>query len=307
MIVLLIGAVALAAFVALRLSGHDGHRYTASAVALLPYVTVGGLVMSAIGLGVRDWWIGGVTLALALVLVGCVAPRIVPGRSRATGPSLTVMASNLLLGRADVKTVVELVRLHRVDVLTLLELTPECADEFARAGLFDLLPHRVLEPIAGGKGSGIASRYPLTELDLVAPTTLAQPSARLDVNGIAVEIVAVHPVPPTYLPLVWQAELAGLPPTTDDAIRVLAGDFNGTVDHGTFRKLLRRGYVDAASRRGAGLAPTWRWHGFPLVTLDHVLIDARAKVVDCRVFDVPGSDHVAVCAALVLRPTGGGS
>jgi endonuclease/exonuclease/phosphatase family metal-dependent hydrolase len=212
------------------------------------------------------------------------------------------MAANLLFGRGDVKTVVELVRAHDVDVLNLLELTVECTEELARAGLFDVLPHQFLRPGPGGEGSAVLSRHPLTELALVDSTRLAQPSARIDVGGIPVEVVAVHPVPPTQSAPVWQAELGLLPtPVPAGPLRILAGDFNATADHAAFRRLLRAGYVDAAQRRGSGLLPTWRLGRFPLVTLDHILVDSRADVVSFRVLDVPGSDHKAVYADIVLR------
>ena len=37
-------------------------------------------------------------------------------------------------------------------------------------------------------------------------------------------------------------------------VRILAGDFNATLDHPELRALLDRGYVDAADAAGAGLA-----------------------------------------------------
>lgn len=297
-----VGAL-LAVLVVLRLGGVDGTRHTAAGVALVPYATVVGAVVAGLALALRWWWLGGALAALTLVLLGCLVSRLVP-RSRHDGVRLRVMASNLYLGRGDVKTVVELVRRQDVDLLALVELTPECAEEFARAGLFELLPHQVMRSDAGGGGAAIAARHPLTELSLVGPTTLAQPSALVDLgDGGAVEFVAVHPVPPTYSARTWRAELAALPgcgPGCGPAVRVLAGDFNATVDHGSFRRLLRRGYVDAACRRGAGLRPTWRLGRFPLVTLDHVLVDRRASVNSFRAFDIPASDHKAVCAELLL-------
>jgi hypothetical protein len=36
------------------------------------------------------------------------------------------------------------------------------------------------------------------------------------------------------------------------------------------------------------------------VTIDHLLVERRASVIDYRVFDVPRSDHKAVYAEFVL-------
>ena len=304
MLVLLILAALFAAVVVLHLAGLDGSRYTAALLALTPYCLVAGVAVGVIGLAVGDWQVGAGTLVLAGVLGSRVVPRArVTPAAVGAGPRLRILASNLFVGRGDVKTVIELVREHRIDVLNLLELTDESAEEFERAGLFDLLPYRIIRPLDGGRGSGLAARHPLTELALAGPSSLEQPSARLEIDGVAVEVVAVHPVPPTDSAGRWRNETAGLP-GPGDAIRVLAGDYNATLDHATFRRLLRAGYRDAAEQRGKGLVPTWPSKA-PLVTLDHVLADQRASIIDYRTFRVPGSDHLAVYAELELTSSGG--
>ncbi|HWC83276.1 MAG TPA: endonuclease/exonuclease/phosphatase family protein [Pseudonocardiaceae bacterium] len=301
MIPLLILTVLFAAVTMLRFDGTDGGRLRSALLALTPYSLAAEVVLGVVGLALGHWWIGLAGLVLAGALATQVAPRVIPARIRGDGPRLRVLSANLFVGRGDVKTVIELVREHRVDVLHLLELTPAAAEEFDRAGLFDLLPHKVFRPDSGGIGSGIAACHPLDELTLPGPSLLAQPSARLTVDGVNVEVVAVHPVPPTGDPAAWKRELAGLPRPDERTIRVLAGDFNATVDHAAFRALLATGYADAGLRHGAGLRPTWpaRWFP-PPVTIDHVLTDARAAVTDYRVCKVPGSDHHAVYAELAL-------
>ncbi|TNC28266.1 endonuclease/exonuclease/phosphatase family protein [Amycolatopsis alkalitolerans] len=303
MIALIVLAVAFLEIAALRLIGVDGNRVTAALLALTPYWTIGGLLLGGFSLAFRHWWIGGIVLAVALAVAGTLLPRaFASAQPAAHGAHLRVMSSNQYLGRADVKTIVRLVRDNKVDVLNLLELTPREAGEFERAGLFDVLPHRVFEPRYGGAGSGIASRYPLTQQSLAGPSLMAQPSARADVNGTPVEIVAVHPIPPTTDAAQWKKEMGGLPrPDSGGPVRVLAGDFNSTVDHATFRDLLSGGYTDAALNRGEGFKPTWPSSFFPPpVTIDHVLVDPRVAVDAYRVLDVPDSDHRAVLAELTL-------
>ena len=91
----------------------------------------------------------------------------------------------------------------------------------------------------------------------------------------------------------------------DGPIRILAGDFNATLDHAELRRLLGTGYVDAAARVGAGLTPTWPYFGrrstvTPKVTLDHVLADGRIGVRDFTVYPIPSTDHRAIVAELTL-------
>ncbi|WP_027942889.1 endonuclease/exonuclease/phosphatase family protein [Amycolatopsis taiwanensis] len=302
MLVFTVLAVLFLALAALRLFGVDGNRYTAALLALTPYWTACGMVLGIVALATRHWWIGAGTVAVAVALVAALLPRMVPATEQppAAGRQLRIMSSNLYLGRADAKAIVDLAREHRVDVLNLLELTPREAGELERAGLFDLLPYRVFQPVSNGVGSGIASRYPLTELNLTGPSMLRQPSARVDLGGVAIEVVAVHVLPPTTSAGTWKSEIAGLP-RPGEPVRILAGDFNATLDHATFRGLLDAGYTDAADRTGSGFSPTWPSRGFlPPVTIDHILVDARVTVNAYRVLEVPDSDHHAVYAELTL-------
>ena len=83
-------------------------------------------------------------------------------------------------------------------------------------------------------------------------------------------------------------------------MRILAGDFNATLDHTSLRRLIGEGYVDAANETGSGLIPTFRQWWVPPITLDHVLADTRCGVRRMKVYDLPGSDHRAVFAELRL-------
>jgi endonuclease/exonuclease/phosphatase (EEP) superfamily protein YafD len=302
MIVVELLAALYVAFALLRLSGVDGNRYTACALALTPFAVAGGGVLGIVAVALAQWWTGGIVVGVTVGLAGMHLPLVIRSpRPHVDGRRLRVLASNLYLGRGDVKTLVELVREHDVDLLGLLELTPEATEDLARAGLFDLLPHRLLCPAAGGTGSGLVSRYPLAELTLADSSWMAQPSARFNVGNTTVEAVAVHTTPPTMSPKDWKTQMNSLPRPADGAIRILAGDFNATFDHATFRRLLRTGYLDAARSRGKGLMATWPAGAvLPVALLDHILVDGRAAVTAYRPINLPGSDHKAVYAELIL-------
>ena len=91
-----------------------------------------------------------------------------------------------------------------------------------------------------------------------------------------------------------------LPPPAE-LPRVLAGDFNATLDHAPLRGVLRLGYADAARAVGNALAPTWGPLGRPaLITIDHVLVDRRCAVLASSVHVIPGTDHRAVYAEIRL-------
>jgi endonuclease/exonuclease/phosphatase family metal-dependent hydrolase len=177
-----------------------------------------------------------------------------------------------------------------------------------QAGLDELLPHTMHE-LRGSRrasaGSGIYARFPLAEGPAMQPSLMAQPTALLELpDGEEVELVCVHPCAPGVRrwggPTRWRAELGALPPP-GKLPRVLAGDFNATLDHAAFRDVLRLGYADAAQQTGNALTPTW---GLPgkgaLFPLDHVLVSHGCAVRAFSVHAVPRSDHRAVYAEIQL-------
>jgi endonuclease/exonuclease/phosphatase family metal-dependent hydrolase len=259
------------------------------------------------------------TAALAgTALAATLAPRVIPSRRPpAGGPVLRVLTINMHYGKAAGPGIVGLARRLQVDVLFLQELGDDGTTRLKDAGLSELLPHMMDDGRTYRyRGSAIYSRYPLREGLAIRPSFASQPTARLDLpGGQAVQLVCVHPHPP-FPPWVaeavprWRAELETLPspgPEPGDLPIVLAGDYNSTLDHAEFRRLLRRGYVDAASQAGRGLAPTWGPEptgGRPaLLAFDHVVVDPRCAVLATSAHLLPGSDHRGLYAALQLPAT----
>jgi endonuclease/exonuclease/phosphatase (EEP) superfamily protein YafD len=278
-------------------------------VSFAPWAALTAPVPVLLALALRRPAVAALALAAAATLAVAVVPRALDGPSpspRPRGSGLTVMASNLLVGTADPAAVVALVRERRVDVLCLVELPAVALGRFDAAGLRELLPHRALDPdrARGGNGSAVLSRHPLTPITRVGRPAVG-PAALVRVPGAPpVRVQAVHPPPPIDRASVdaWRRDLAALP-TAGGAgpLVVLAGDFNATLDHHALRRVLDRGYADAADAVGAGLRPTWpRAARRPPLTIDHVLADRRVAVEALTVHDVAGSDHSAVVADLVL-------
>lgn len=291
------------AIAVLRVLGIDGSGYLVAAMALTPYLVVGGAVLTLVGLVLRRKFLTVVVLLMVVSIAALLPPRWFSNDQPAVeGQRLRVLAASLDRGRADPRALLNLVRNNEVDVLVLPELNQSAVTALEQAGLSDVLPHRVFDPRPGQTGAGIASRHPLRQL---APmeTTFAQPIVVVDLPSRQdVELVAVHTSPAESGAEVWRAELALLPsPTPDSRVRVLAGDFNATLDHAALRGVLDRGYSDAAEQTGGGFTPTWSGAPFWLpVTTDHVLFDPRCAINGYRAIDVPGSVHRAVFADLRL-------
>ena len=300
----------LAGWAAARLAGADRVRFAeAWAVPVLsftPQVTVGAWASAVLLRGAGPAALSAVAGAALTAVVG---PRAVPGRPPpAAGPVLRVLTANLLVGRARAEAVTELAGRLGADVLFLQELTDAAAAGLARAGLGDLLPHQVTQPVTHGTRGSIYARYPLHPQPPAAAVSAARCTARLDLpSGQAVELACIHAAPPRppWPPGAaarWRTQLSALPPPGPSP-RILAGDFNATLDHAQFRALLRRGYLDAASQAGHGLSLTWGPQPGPppaLLTIDHILTDPHCAVLTTSAHPLPGTDHRALYAELRL-------
>ncbi len=291
------GVAVAVVWAAVRLLGLERGYPLVPLASFTPYAAAGAVLAVLLALALRRWAAAVVGAAAAAVLVAAVAPRALPDRGPERGTPLRVMTANVAAGATGARALVAIARRERVDVLSVQELTPALAAELERA-----FPYRVAEPRPGYAGTGLYARVPLEPARGPVGTRFAMAAATARVRGARIGLVAVHPIAPARwrsMP-VWRRELRALPPAGRDRLRVLAGDFNATLDHRELRRLLGTGYRDAADRAGAGLRPTWPAdRRFPPgVTIDHVLADARVGVRSVRVIDLPGSDHRAVVAEL---------
>ncbi|MEU9888384.1 endonuclease/exonuclease/phosphatase family protein [Sphaerisporangium sp. NPDC051011] len=295
-----------AAWAVWRMAGLERGSFPAQIMTATPYAAAGSLLPLLLSLLSRRRAVTAVAIATSAALGLGVLPRAFGDSSSAPGRPFTVLTVNLFFGHGDAATVVDLVRRHRPDVLNTQELTPEAVAELDAAGLKALMPFRVLEDEWSAAGSGIFSPHPLTRLDgLFQVIGHNMPAARLSLpGGPTLEIVDVHTLPPLGRQVTqWTEGLRALPPgPAAGPFRILAGDFNASLDHAEMRKLVARGYRDAGDATGGGLTPTWPANRRlpPLITIDHVLADRRVGIRTYRVYDVPGTDHRAVLAELSL-------
>lgn len=287
----------------------DGGHPLVAAMSFTPYAALTALVPVVVALVAREWVVAAVAgLALAAFALA-VLPRALEGPQHAeddaAGRPLVVMSANLLFGEADARDVVRLVREHDVDVLSLQELTPEAVARLDASGARRLLPGRVLNPLSHANGTGLMARRRLRSVAVPPPGATEQLQATLALpGGGRLGLVAVHPFPPLSAQRVreWQAVLRALPaPTAGGRSQLLVGDFNATLDHRDLRRVLERGYTDAADATGDGLHTT-----FPSlrvlggIAIDHVLVPDTIRVRRVSVHAIAGSDHRALIAELVL-------
>lgn len=266
--------------------------------SFVPLVLAGMVVGLIVSLVFRRWFLVTMSVVLVGVIAAVISPLYVAGGSTDGGETLTIMQSNFQFGRADPTIVVDAAREHDADVLTVQELTGSLVDSLREHGLEETFPYQYLIPDdAGGGGSGIYSKFPLSEtreLTGYGPTNLVATVG----FTTPFTLVAVHPGPAVITPPdVWTAELATLRDqlaefAAGSAPVVVSGDFNTTYQHKQFRELLAAGYSDAADQLGSGIVPTYPTDkSYPaIIGIDHVLM----RGVDARSLEkvtIEGADH----------------
>ncbi len=289
-----------------RLVGDHGQSPLVLAAVLLPLAFLPLLALAVAQVLLHRRRMALLTAVLIALNVGWLTPLYVSDHPQA-GQTLTVLTANLYYGEADAATLVQLVREHRVDVLATQELTPEAVAALRAAGLEKELPYGELAPYPQVDGSGLWSRYPVDSLPAFE-ARFQSPGAVVRTPTREVVVRVLHPFPTTldggsglyrrdYARLTEQVRQLDVTAAT-----VLLGDLNASVDNTALRRLMGDRFRDASEVAGSGVQRTWTPRvGWPaLLHLDHVLVDQHFDVRSTQVLDLPGSDHRALLASLVL-------
>lgn len=262
------------------------------------------------------------TLAvLALFLVNYL-PFFLPRLAAApatVAPPITVMTFNLGASRSSAGQLAQAIESTGAGIVAVQELVPETSAGL-REELHELYPHQILDTNVAA--SGLLSRYPILSSEWFQPAGHGRPAlhATIDLDGVPLQVIVVHPQPPG---IDWLDGRIPLPvgvhdrtvheQVADIAERVGAlqgplivmGDFN-MGDHSRAYQQLADTLHDAFRASGWGFGFTFPNHlqerGIrvpgPLIRIDYVFhsdaLYARRAYVGCR----GGSDHCYVVAEL---------
>jgi endonuclease/exonuclease/phosphatase (EEP) superfamily protein YafD len=246
--------------------------------------------------------------AAGLVAAGPVVRRAGRRPSAAPGTGdVTVLAANVLHGRADTGLLAAMVAAERPDFVVLPEAGGDFRDKLMP--LLDGLGYRAWVASGGGRRDGDDVTVLVGERagDVRVRSAHEMRAPHLEVTGGILgprTLYAVHPTAPMSRRSTawWHRELAIVSRWCAGPVAPLvAGDFNATLDHPAFRAALGR-CRSAAAGTGRGLVGTFP-AGFPTwlgIQIDHVLVPEDAVTTRFEVLDLPGSDHRAVLARVRL-------
>lgn len=284
----------------------DVARYPVPVVqALFPVFGAGILLVTALAALARYRRVAAAGILPSVAVVVLAVASLLPHTVAPSGSDLVVMSANLQYGRGSADDVMQAVREHDVDVLVLIEITPEADERLRDAALDTLLPHAVGHSASGAGGSVIRSRYPMTQIDAgdaqLRIRRFDEPVARVATPSGPLVVRAAHPYPPIRgMVADWREGLSLIDQWAReqpaDSPLVIAGDFNASRAHPGFRQLLGT-LTDSHRAAGQGWVRTWPQGGrIPrFVQIDHVLVRGLG-VVDAGVVPLASSDHAAVWA-----------
>ena len=319
-----------AAWLLLRLipAGMDSKRPLMELIALCPYAAVIELLFTILSYCSGNWGCGILGSIFLLWEIWFLRSYLFGKKIKGSGPFLTVMTLNCRYGRADAKEIEDFAKEQDVDILALQEVS---ADLKEKVSLFDSFPYQVCGEESREDNGGfnmILSRkkplaYATSSVDLCAANC---PAITIDFEGKVLLASSVHPKSPHRGGEYWgwgvnhlasflcflgkKVEMPKFCPRLglkEPAVKkeadfaVVMGDMNSSLDHPSFRAVLRSGMKDSSMDTHTGLHPTfpatWKgWH--EALELDHVLHSSGLRSYFVKTKKISGTDHLALVSRL---------
>ena len=254
---------------------------------------------------------------------------------------IRVMTLNCRYGKASASEIIEITKKYHVNTLLLQELSESLVKNLEKLGIYEIFPtSRVGAQSEHNNGgfNAIFTQYSAISTcnNSVKIEAASVPSVTtcLDFGAnekVLVKFASAHPKSPMRGCSAWSngiRALANIDSATDSfadctndctdecadestsktcdlaTLTIVTGDLNSTIDHPSFRSLLKYGFTDVALSLGKRLRTWPTWLKWPNLTLDHVLFCAKnckSSALWQKNVVVNGTDHLAYIAAIDLQ------
>ncbi|MDX2037008.1 MAG: endonuclease/exonuclease/phosphatase family protein [Isosphaeraceae bacterium] len=211
---------------------------------------------------------------------------------------LRILMANVYHPNADFERVAALIRRERPDIVGLVEVSYDWIDGLERTGIREEFPYRVEVPL-GGQGLALWLReapHRLEPAQVFSSTGNPVCKATLAFGGGLTTLWLVHPpnpvgggrerANPDFAALAEQIGLRG-------GSQIVVGDLNRTEHSPYFHDFLATTRL-RDSRFGFGPQPSWPTWSPYRIPLDHALVSPDVAVVDRRLGESIGSDHLPI-------------
>ncbi len=235
----------------------------------------------------------------AVVVFACTLAWVAPGHVPTTPrgePELRLASANVLMVHQDPDRVIADLVTQDPDLIVLQEISHQWADAIEHSDALEAWPHRLIHPLDGSFGVAVLSKVPLhMTIEDLAGIPMAK--VELTLNGQRIDVYDVHTLPPRSddYAAIWSEQMTLLADRvrTSPVPVILAGDFNATRHHPSYKRLTGAGLNDAHAQVGRASAKTWPNGLFPVpsLRLDHVLVGDGITVHAVAEGPANGSDH----------------
>lgn len=253
---------------------------------------------------------------------------------------IRLMTLNCRYGKASASEIIEITKKYHINTLLLQELSESLVKNLEKLGIYEIFPTSCVGAQSEHNNGGfnaIFTQYSAISTcnNSVKIEAASVPSVTtcLDFGStekVVVKFASAHPKSPMRGCAAWSngiRALATIDSVTDCAtysadsankcanestsktcdlatLTIVTGDLNSTVDHPSFRSLLKYGFTDVALSLGKRLRTWPTWLKWPNLTLDHVLFCAKnckSNALWQKNVVVDGTDHLAYIAAIDLQ------
>jgi endonuclease/exonuclease/phosphatase (EEP) superfamily protein YafD len=304
--------VALSGAAVVRATRPERSTVDITITAATPWLLLPSGALLAGALVTRRPGLAGLAAGLVAYQAKCTQPWPRPPATTgggADGRLLKVAFANVWRSNTDVKGILAELAAGEHDVVGLAEVTDHHLDAIEAVLPPSTYPWRKVEPDGpdGSKGLALVSRFPLERVEKWWTRGHPQLEGTVLVPGAPpFRLLVVHTWGPMgYQIKNWRAQLVDIAARAEGERTVIVGDFNATLQHRSFARLVGARWSDAATRAFGGWGATWpanRWWRPAALRLDHILVGPEISVRSGRAGRACGSDHRPVSAVLGLPP-----
>lgn len=241
---------------------------------------------------------------------------------------IRVMTLNCRYGKASASEIIEITKKYHVNTLLLQELSESLVKNLEKLGIYEIFPTSCVGAQSEHNNGGFNAIF--TQYSAISTcnnsikieaASVPRVTTCLDFGAtekVVVKFASAHPKSPMRGCAAWSNGIRALATidstycvdestskTCDLAtLTIVTGDLNSTVDHPSFRSLLKYGFTDVALSLGKRLRTWPTWLKWPNLTLDHVLFCAKnckSNALWQKNVVVDGTDHLAYIAAIDLQ------
>lgn len=305
-------ASVLASLILARHALHDRTWPLLLANMFTLYVFAPAWAVAAAALLGRRWRLLALAASICLWHAAHLASPLLPRTAPpASGAGIRLVTANLLMVHPHPDRLAAELEALDPDVLVLQEYSSRWHETASRRGWFEDYPHHAEVIRDDSFGCAVFSRLPMEDVGVIEMAGLPQLQASLRLDGVVVDLLDVHTLPPRiaeYVPghrqaladiEAWAESRSGTRPF------VITGDFNAT-PYSRFHRRMSRLADDAWELGGDGYGHTAPNGLFPLppMRLDHVYLSPDLTVREVMLGRGDGSDHLPIVAEIALREGG---